>query len=74
MAIQCPKCPLRFDLKPMLADHMRTDHGVSPESTGYLEPPAARVGLVRPGAAPDGAPADAPADAPHGAPADDERP
>ncbi len=53
MAMQCPKCPLRFDLKPMLADHLRTDHGVSPEATGYLEPPAARVGLVRPGTAED---------------------
>lgn len=48
MALQCPKCPLRFDLKPMLADHLATDHGARPEAVAHLQPPAARVGLVPP--------------------------
>lgn len=44
MVLQCPRCPLRFDLAPMLADHLATDHDVSPEDVGHLRPAAARVG------------------------------
>lgn len=44
MALQCPRCELRFDMAPMLADHLRTDHDLSPEETAHLEPPARRVG------------------------------
>ena len=48
MALQCPRCPLRFDLAPMLADHLATDHHVGPEMTDPLQPPAQRIGLVDP--------------------------
>lgn len=44
--VQCPRCPLRFDLAPMLADHLRTDHGMDPADTAHLQPAAARVGLL----------------------------
>lgn len=63
--VQCPKCPLRFDLKPMLADHLRNDHGMQdPAATASLLPPAARVGLVRAPAPPQ--PAGPPRDEPSG--------
>ncbi|WP_370328212.1 hypothetical protein [Euzebya sp.] len=52
MALQCPHCPLRFDLKAMLADHLRTDHDLGPEVTDPLQPEAARVGLVKPDVGP----------------------
>lgn len=48
MALQCPRCELRFDLRPMLADHLRTDHGMTPEQTDHLQPPAARAGRQDP--------------------------
>lgn len=48
MALQCPRCELRFDLKPMLADHMATDHDFSPESLAYLQPQSVRVGMPKP--------------------------
>jgi hypothetical protein len=44
MVMQCPRCPLRFDLAPMLADHLRVDHDFTPDQTGHLQPPATRVG------------------------------
>lgn len=43
MIRQCPLCPLRFDLAPLLADHLATDHGVDPEQTDHLQPPSRRV-------------------------------
>ena len=48
MAVQCPRCELRFDLKPMLADHLETDHGAEPEVTDALQPPSLREGLRTP--------------------------
>ena len=50
MALQCPRCPLRFDLAPMLADHLATDHAAGPEVTDPLLPPAQRIGLLKPNA------------------------
>lgn len=44
MVLQCPRCVLRFDLAPMLADHLRTDHDLSFEETVHLQPPSGRVG------------------------------
>ncbi|HUG85201.1 MAG TPA: hypothetical protein VMM13_11590 [Euzebya sp.] len=60
MALQCPRCELRFDIPPMLADHLVTDHDVPPEQTDHLQPPSARIGRPasrgdRPRRAPDGA-------------------
>jgi hypothetical protein len=55
MVHQCPRCPLRFDLAPMLADHLARDHGARPELTDALQPPAVRA--TRSGA--DAGPADA---------------
>ncbi|WP_108668142.1 hypothetical protein [Euzebya rosea] len=46
MAKQCPKCPLKFDLAPMLADHLRTDHGFEPETLVHLQPESIRIGMV----------------------------
>lgn len=54
MVLQCPRCPLRFDLAPMLADHLRRDHGASPDQTAHLQPPSVRAGqapLDRPASA-----------------------
>lgn len=48
MAVQCPRCELRFDLAPMLADHLATDHDVAPEMTDALQPPARRIGAHPP--------------------------
>lgn len=48
MVKQCPKCPLRFDLAPMLADHLTNDHGVDPDSLAALQPESVRIGMVRP--------------------------
>ncbi|MGI9018411.1 MAG: hypothetical protein ACR2HR_15125 [Euzebya sp.] len=53
MVLQCPRCPLRFDLAPMLADHMSKDHDIGPEVTDHLQPPSRRVGIVKPKDAPD---------------------
>ena len=47
MALQCPRCELRFDLAPMLADHLSTDHDVDADDVAPLTPPAARVGRSR---------------------------
>lgn len=44
MALQCPRCELRFDMAPMLADHLLTDHDVAPEETDHLQPPSRRIG------------------------------
>lgn len=49
MVKQCPKCPLRFDLAPMLADHLTNDHGVDPETLAVLQPESFRIGMVRRG-------------------------
>ena len=46
MAKQCPKCPLKFALAPMLADHLRTDHGFDPETLAHLQPESVRIGMV----------------------------
>ena len=51
-ALQCPHCPLRFDMAPMLADHLAIDHAVGPEVTDALQPPSRRIGLVDPPAPP----------------------
>jgi hypothetical protein len=64
MALQCPRCPLRFDLAPMLADHLQTDHALTPEQTQHLQPPALRSGPP-PAGERDG-PADRPTDPPGG--------
>lgn len=48
MALQCPRCELRFDMAPMLADHMLTDHEVPPEQTDHLQPPSVRIGRPPP--------------------------
>lgn len=45
MALQCPKCDLRFDLRPMLADHLATDHDATAEEVVGLQPEAARIGF-----------------------------
>jgi hypothetical protein len=50
---QCPRCPLRFDLAPMLADHLITDHGADPAATDALQPPAQRIGQAGPTGAGD---------------------
>lgn len=48
MIRQCPLCPLRFDLAPMLADHLATDHGVAENETDHLQPPSRRTGRTPP--------------------------
>lgn len=52
MALQCPRCELRFDLRPMLADHLRTDHGMTAAQTDHLQPPGVRAGHREPGPPP----------------------
>lgn len=47
MVRQCPKCPLRFDLAPMLADHLTRDHGMDPQMVDHLQPASRRSGLQR---------------------------
>lgn len=44
MARQCPHCPLLFDLAPMLADHLATDHAIDEDQLLHLKPAAQRVG------------------------------
>ncbi len=52
--LQCPRCELRFELAPLLRDHLERDHGVAPEAVDHLRPPSARPAPPTGGCAPPG--------------------